>query len=952
MNPFSELPFYELDREDLLKLIGTWVYTSSDSLLQSKDLFQDVIVNPESSDHFQEQVQNCSMESKYFSIKRTGNIFQKNKTRDGFSIFHLNMRSLNKNLNLLEDLLSTFKTVPEIIAISETKLKDDNIYNININGYSFLNTNSMSCAGGVGLYISNELKFIRRQDLDTQNELMESLWIEIVRQKQKNIVIGCIYRHPNYDTTQFYEIVKNQLSDLNDKRKEVFITGDININFMNYNTDNNTSDYLDMLLSTGFIPLITKSTRITQHTSTLIDHIYTNIPQNVLNTGICLADITDHLPIFCTVNSKLSKINKHKLIRDFSNFDEISYIEEIKATDLKCLIDTNVNESMSRIINTIQAIFEKHAPLKRMSNKNVRQYKKPWITKAILVSIKKKQKLFRSHALSKDPEKVKFYKQYNNKLNRIKEESKKMYYKRQFNLNSQNLKVTWKLIGTLFNRNKKSQTEISKLIYQNKCYIDKKDIAQRLNEHFTNVGERLAEKLPITNIDPSSYIKKTFRNSFMFRAITPEEVQDIIMNLKGNKSTLGVPQKFIKIAHNFISEPLAIIFNLSLLQGIVPDELKIAKITPIDKGGNSLTPENYRPISTLSTFTQIFEKLIQKQLTCYIDKHDILFDYQFGFRRGHSTAQAIVEITDNLKKAIDNNLYTCGVFLDFSKAFDTVNHQILIHKLEKYGIRGVPLLWFKNYLQNRKQFVALGNIESDQQTITCGIPQGSVLGPLLFLIYINDLPQSTNLLQFKIFADDTNLFASAKNLTSLADIVNQELVKVKVWCDTNKLSINTSKTNYMIVKSARKRDGQINIKIPTDYNSEISIERKNCIKYLGVMIDDSISWKQHISFVCSRISRNTGIIAKLRHFLSVNQLKQIYYNLIYPYLSYAIMAWGSAYTSHITKIQSKQNHIIRLIFFATTYGKDTASAKPLLNLLDVLTVKNVYYLHVLKFMHL
>ena len=365
-----------------------------------------------------------------------------------------------------------------------------------------------------------------------------------------------------------------------------------------------------------------------------------------------------------------------------------------------------------------------------------------------------------------------------------------------------------------------------------------------------------------------------------------------------------------------------------------------------------MDPFNYRPISTLSALTQIFEKLICKQLVNYLEKHAILYEFQFGFRKGHSTSQAIAEIADNLRNAIDNNLYSCGVFLDFSKAFDTVNHTILLKKMERYGIRGVPLQFFASYLTDRQQYVQMGNTVSSEQTMTCGIPQGSSLGPVLFLIYINDLPNCSNALTFRIFADDTNVFASARDLKILEKIVNSELKKVKIWCDVNRLSINFSKTNFMIIKSQKKKDDQVNINIESADGTINVLQRKQKIKYLGVLLDETMSFNHHISYICTRIARNNGIISKLRHYLTLLQMKQIYYSLIYPYISYAILAWGSAYKTHIDRIQTKQNHSARLIFFATAYGEHTESALPLLNLLDVLTVHNVYRFQILKFTYL
>ena len=306
---------------------------------------------------------------------------------------------------------------------------------------------------------------------------------------------------------------------------------------------------------------------------------------------------------------------------------------------------------------------------------------------------------------------------------------------------------------------------ITKLIYKNRCYNDKASIAHQLNTHFINVGQYLVNNIPNSNQQPRQYIKRTFRDSFRFRgAILVNEVNDLLSGLNLGVSSIGVPRRCITLASTHIRECLTTTFNDSLLQGILPNALKISKVTPVDKGGEITDPFNFRPISTLTTFTQVLEKLFYKQIINYIERQNIIYQCQFGFRKGYSTSMAISEITNSLRKAIDNNLYTCGVFLDFTKAFDTVNHGILLDKLEAYGIRGIPLNWFVNYLTDRRQYVDLGGVKSSEQTIICGIPQGSTLGPLLFLIYINDLPNSSDKLDYKIFADDTNIFASSVNL--------------------------------------------------------------------------------------------------------------------------------------------------------------------------------------------
>ena len=285
------------------------------------------------------------------------------------------------------------------------------------------------------------------------------------------------------------------------------------------------------------------------------------------------------------------------------------------------------------------------------------------------------------------------------------------------------------------------------------------------------------------------------------------------------------------------------------------------------------------------------------QLYSFIDKHQILYKYQFGFRKGYSTDQAILEITDNLKLATDKGQITCGLFLDLSKAFDTVNHEILLSKLYLYGIRGTPHNWFESYLHNRRQYVKIDSTKSSYENITCGIPQGSTLGPLLFLLYVNDLPNCVDKLSVRSFADDTNLFYSSDNLKQLESVMNRELKQIYNYCALNKLSINTAKTNYMLVSSSRCHP-KINI---------TGIEQKDYIKYLGVYIDKHLNWQPQIQHVNNKLAKNLGILSKLRYYIDLNILKQIYYALIYPYLSYGILAWGCASKTVIDCLRFKQN---------------------------------------------
>ena len=397
------------------------------------------------------------------------------------------------------------------------------------------------------------------------------------------------------------------------------------------------------------------------------------------------------------------------------------------------------------------------------------------------------------------------------------------------------------------------------------------EIANHFCDYFNNIGYNLAKKIPDANISHRTHLSGTYSSSISQNLTTQLEVSDIINSLRSGTAAGydNIPISALKDSVDLISGPLAHIINLSISSGYFPDNMKIARVIPLFKSGDCRIFQNYRPISILPIFSKILESVVYKRVMEYINKSDILFHNQYGFRKNHSTSLALTYLCDKITSAIDRKQFTVGIFLDLSKAFDTVNHSILLDKLYHYGIRGVAFNWMKSYLSNRVQFVQYNETFSSKSIIQCGVPQGSILRPLLFLLYINDLSNVSNILELILFADDTNIFFSHQKFSSLVNTVNCEIDKISEWFKANKLSLNLKKSNYVIFKSRQKRiDIDLSLKI-----NDHQITRAKEVVFLGVILDEHISWKPHISYVARKISKSVGIIIIQSEFFPI----QIYF---------------------------------------------------------------------------
>jgi len=521
----------------------------------------------------------------------------------------------------------------------------------------------------------------------------------------------------------------------------------------------------------------------------------------------------------------------------------------------------------------------------------------------------------------------------------------------------------WEVLNEAVGR-KKPKNKISE-INSSKGHLSKNiEIAEEFNSFFADVGEKISKNIKNTSITPESFLTPNpDLPSIEFDAVGPILICDILKTFdsKKSKDMDGISMDLLKFLNTSISVPLAHIFNLSLSKGIFPSKLKCSRVVPVFKSGEHLNCDNYRPISLVSAISKILEKIVALKLTNFLDINKLLYNFQFGFQKGLSTEHNLLHLTNFVSHALNDDKYCIGIFLDLKKAFDLVSHDILLKKLKNLGVNDIALKWFESYLGNRSQCVDINGVISLPRFIRMSVMQGSILGPLLFLCFINDLHLSTNLMTL-LFADDTCALASNKNLDELILTCNNELQKLGAWFCANKLSINIKKCKYIIFhKKGKKIDintpnlvfnlnepglpvNEADI-IPLDRISTLSSEKT--YKYLGILIDEHLNFNPHVDYICSKLSKGLFCLRRGKSFLNKKSLLTLYYSIFHSHLLYCPSIYSCSSKTQLNRIFKLQKKALRTI---TNSGYNDHTG-PLFKELKILPLHNIIYESKMLFMH-
>jgi hypothetical protein len=816
-------------------------------------------------------------------------------SKDGIRIGYLNINSIINKLDEVSSILENSGKPFHIFCFAESRLcTKQNDTDLKIPGYNFIRLDPvLSKQTGIIVYINQSISW--KQIKIFAQFGIENVSLQISIKKTQPILLCFIYRNPS-ELVDWFDKFTDMMETVTLSQNEIIIMGDFNIDLLKPNHRWTTT-----IKFFGLLKLNNKPTRITKNSETLIDHIYKNSKENIVEICSPVCGCSDHSAICLTWRKKGVKIPKpgHRIIysRSFANFNEELFMRDLNRapfSNIYSIVDPD--EALEFWKDTFLTVYDKHAPFKSKRVKYVS--KPPWLSNEILNEIRLRDNYKRNKQFDE-------YKSQRNKVTKLLRSSKKEYF-RNLTKNSSDSKSVWKAINTLTKKN-----------------IHNNDISTKLspnafNEHFVNTT------LSTVKVDKSSDNKllqleeycnhKNIRNAFNIPFITTHDVYFYLTHLKqtNSRGLDNIDSKILKLSVAIITDSLTYLYNLCIDKSYFPTALKEAKVIPLHKAGDKENPSNYRPISILSALSKPLEKHIHKHLSYHVAKFDLLHSNQSGFRKNHSCHTSLINLVDNWLENIDNQKFSGVLFIDFAKAFDVIDHNLLLRKLVLYNCSEQSLSLLKSFLSNRHQKVFCNKTFSDLLPQMFGVPQGSILGPLLFSLFINDLPLFIDKVLCELFADDTSIHSSDSSLKNLSANLQVSINQLIEWTELNHMSLNPSKTKYMLIATRQKRQN-ITCNMPPLYIKNSIVEEVDQHKVLGVIIDKNLTWSPHIENLSNLLSQKLFQLNQIKHFLDVSAMKNFFFAYIQSSIDYASTLYDMSSANVLKQLVSIHRKSLKII---------------------------------------
>ena len=852
----------------------------------------------------------------------------------GFRIAHLNVRSLlgGSKFDMLKQQITNSNI--DLFTISETWLSSgipDAL--VEMSPYSVTRLDRAWSANGgatpkrgrgLACFIKNGVKFsdTKYSNLNKSCSDLEMQWVAISLDKVRPIIIVNVYRPPQGDYKNACKLVNEAFEKADTKdNTDIFVLGDFNINFKD--TRSLMFKELDFTMkSLGMTQLIHEPTRLSFRdgldTSTTLDLIFTN-SEAILGLGLLDINVSDHIGVM--VNRNKVKIKPH--IIDFKGRSYKNYVKEDFQNGLaERNWDNYYRTEDPNVLWGIlkSAILDSINPMCPLTSFRVPEAREPWLTNEAMEAIRDKDRLLRKARRSKSSVDWEAARAAQNTVGRQVENLRVDFLKNQQVIHKADPKKFWNTISTVIPNKKRSTAIIGLKDDSSNSEVGQDKVAQFMNSFFTSVGPNLARK------HKSRWEYVGSRDDRVMEDIVTdtEEVILLCREIETLKSSGmdEISSRICKDAFLVVADQLVYLFNCSLRTGIFPDEWKVAKVIPLYKGGDREVVGNYRPVSLLPLPGKILEKIVHDRMSNFFEESSFLSPNQGSFRKGYSTVSTIADLTDDLFNGINKGHTSLVAFIDLQKAFDTVDTKILLLKLYEAGIRDSTGNWCKSYLTNRSQRTLANGRVSGVLPVTCGVLQGSVLGPLLFLVFINDLQQALSNCRVKLYADDSVLYHSGVNVAETAQLLQTSLREFGHWCRVNKLTINAKKSKLMVFGTRSKVKKAKNVKI---YINGDQLQRVPTFKYLGMILDPTLNFNHHVSFVIRTVLHKMTLLAKVKKYLNNNVSLQIYKSMILPYLDYADVIFAGSNTGDLDKLQRLQNRCLRMCLgYDRLFSRDRA----------------------------